>query len=278
MLGDMNVAMDNMRDLMREKFGDQMDAAFEQWDREAAELQAKTEEEAEAGPSTEDEERDRRRAERARKRAARLARGQFPSGVGAAPGANPTAAQEAAFRFLTENERAVHDAVLAEVWDSFAGAYGQEHWRRIAGIKPAESVADSAPRSHATRLHTRVARRSRTSSSTSIPTGSDEHGRMIVYCPTREAAWTSWDGLYDLTESDEPAAPGTEYVPSPHDELLEAISDRRRREGARTGRGRGRHQRAGAGRVPAAVDRGRSDGGGGGPAATRVRRGPEARQ
>jgi hypothetical protein len=52
----------------------------------------------------------------------------------------------------------------------------------------------------------------------------DEHGLVVVYSPdTGAAVWTTWDGMYDLLESDEPAEPGAEYVPTPHDELLEAI-------------------------------------------------------
>ena len=225
MLGEMNAAMENMRTLMREKFGDQMDAAFEQWEKEADELQAKAEEEA-ADPSPEEAERDRKRAERARKRAARLARGEFPIGVGTPAGSGPTAPQEAAFRFLAANEQAVYDAVLAEVWDSFTGAYGQEHWRQIAGVRPAASVAELAGRFALTRLD--ITRESRGGFAHLVfhvdSDWQDEHGLMVVYSPdTREAAWTSWDGLYDLTESDEPAAPGDEYAPTPHDELLEAI-------------------------------------------------------
>jgi hypothetical protein len=224
MLGDMNAAMENMRNLMREKFGDQMDAAFDQWEKEADELQAKAEEEPE--PSPEERERDRKRAERARKRAARLARGQFPIGIGTPAGAEPTAQQEAAFRFLTANEQTVYDAVLAEVWDSFTGAYEQEHWRQIAGIKPAASLAELAGRFALTRLD--ITRESRGGFAHLVfhvdSDWQDEHGLMVVYSPdAREAAWTSWDGLYDLTESDDPTEQGEEYVPTPHDELLEAI-------------------------------------------------------
>src|SRR5262245_51084707 len=53
MIADMKAAMENMRSLMREKFGDKMDAAFEEWDREADELEAKAEAEADAPPSPE---------------------------------------------------------------------------------------------------------------------------------------------------------------------------------------------------------------------------------
>jgi len=226
MIADMNLAMENMRNLMRERFGDKIDAAFEEFDKEAAEAEEKAIEEAAEAPDPREEERERRRAERARKRAARLAEGQFPIGVGTEPGAQPGPRQEAAFRFLLDNERAVYDAVLAEVWDSFRNAYDQEHWRHIASVKPAASVADLAGRFAVTRLD--VTRESRGGFAHLVfhvdSDWQDEHGLMVVYSPdTKEATWTAWDGLYDLTESDDPAEQPEEYVPTPHDELLEAI-------------------------------------------------------
>ena len=52
----------------------------------------------------------------------------------------------------------------------------------------------------------------------------DEDGLLIVYSPdTRTAAWTNLDGLAELVESDESNEEDEEYIPSPHDELLEAI-------------------------------------------------------
>jgi hypothetical protein len=226
MIGEMNLAMENMKNLMRERFGANVDAAFEQFDREADEMERKTEEGADEPADPKEEERERRREERARKHAARLAKGKFPIGVGAAPGTEPGAKQEAAFRFLRENEQAVYDAVLARVWDSFRGYYEDERWRKIMGMKPAASVADLAGRFAVTRLD--ITRESRGGFAHLVfvvdSEWQDEHGLLVVYSPdTREATWTSWDGLYDLTESDDPAEQGEEYVPTPHDELVEAI-------------------------------------------------------
>ena len=52
----------------------------------------------------------------------------------------------------------------------------------------------------------------------------DEHGLLVVYSPdTRTADWTTYDGIDDLTPADDPADAGEEYVPTPHDELVEAV-------------------------------------------------------
>lgn len=230
MLADMNATMEGMRDLLRQQFGDKVDAAFEQWDKEAAEAAedpfapATGEEEEELDPR--EQERERKRHLRAERRAARLAKGLFPVGVGSSAGEKPTATQEATFRFLLAHEKEVFDAVTAEVWDSFTSAYGQEHWRKIAGIKPAAAVADLAGRFALTRVDiTREARGGFAHLVVHVDSDwQDEHGLMVVYSPdAREAAWTGWDGLYDLIASDDPADAPEEFVPTPHDELLEAI-------------------------------------------------------
>jgi hypothetical protein len=218
----MKAAMENMRQLMRERFGDQAEEAFAAVDRAADERAAETPE----PPDPEDEERERRRAERRQKNAALLAKGRFPIRVAGPDQAEPTPAQEAAFRSLLENEPAVYDAVVAQVWESFQNAYSQEYWRRIAGVKPAASAADLAGRFAVTRLD--IAREARGGFAHLVflvdSDWRDEHGLMVVYSPgAREATWTAWDGLYELLESDEPEEPGAEYVPTPHDELLEAI-------------------------------------------------------
>jgi hypothetical protein len=245
MIADMNLAMENMRNMMREKFGDKVDAAFEQFDREADEMQRKAGEEADApdpsgrhSPASEargarrrpqeEEERERKQQEREKKRAARLAKGHFPIGISAMPGDKPKAKQAAALQFLIDNEQVVYDAVLAQVWESFQAYYDQEHWRRIAAMKPAESVADLAGRFAVTRLD--ITRESRGGFAHLVfvvdSDWQDEHGLLVVYSPdTREAAWTSWDILGDLTESDDPADKEEEYVPTPHDELVDAIRE-----------------------------------------------------
>ncbi len=221
----MNAALDGMRDQMRARFGDEIDKAFAAIDRATEEELQKAAEEPEE-PDPKEEERERRRAERRQKHAALLAKGKFPMRVAGPEGFEPTPKQEAAFRFLLENERAVYDAVLAQVWDSFQSAYGQEHWRRIAGLKPAAGVADLAGKFAVRRLEISHEARGGFAHLTFLIDSEwqDEHGLMVVFSPdTHEATWTSWDGLYDLLESDEPMETGAEFVPTPHDELLEAI-------------------------------------------------------
>jgi hypothetical protein len=112
------------------------------------------------------------------------------------------------------------------VWESFQSAFAQEQWRLIAGVKPAATPADLSGRFAIQRLDiTREARGGFSHLTFLIESDwQDEHGLMVVYSPdTRAAQWTSWDEVYDLLESDEPDAEQTEYVPTPHDLLLEAI-------------------------------------------------------
>lgn len=222
MAADMNAALEAMKQQMRERFGDKVDAALAEVDRAAQE--AESAEPAEADPK--EEEREKRRAARREKNAALLAKGRFPVRIVAPGGAEPTPAQQAAFKFLLENESAVYEAVVAQLWDSFQNAFGQEQWRKIAGIRPAATVADLAGRFAVTRAD--IAREARAGFAHLVflieSDWQDEHGLVVVYSPdTRAAHWTSWEELYDLLESDEPETEPEEYVPSPHDLLLEAI-------------------------------------------------------
>ena len=212
---EMTAAMEAMTAQLRERFGDAVDEAL-----------AEAEDAPPVEPDPRDDERERKRAERREKRAALLAKGRFPVRVAGPGGAEPTPVQESAFRFLLENEPAVYDAVLAEVWAAFQDAYGQEHWRQIAGLKPAATAADLAGRFAVTRLDiAREARGGFAHLAFLIESDwQDEHGLLVVYSPdTRSATWTSWDGLYDLLESDDPEEQPEEYIPTAHDLLLEAI-------------------------------------------------------
>lgn len=223
MAADMNAALEAMKEQMRERFGDKVDQAFAEIDRATEEAEQESAAEA---PDPREEERERRRAARREKNAALFAKGRFPVRVAAPGGAEPSPSQEASFRFLRAHEAAVYDAVAAQVWDSFQNAYEQEHWRQIAGIKPAASLSDLSGRFAITRVEiTREARNGFAHLVFLIESDwQDEQGTVVAYSPdTREAHWTSWEGLYDLLESDEPEAEPEEYVPSPHDLLLEAI-------------------------------------------------------
>src|SRR5262249_36310287 len=111
MIADMNRALENMKGLLREQYGDKADPAFTQFDREAAGQELKALEKAELTPDPLEVEHERKRAERARRHAERLAQGRYLIGIGTPPGSEPTAKQEAAFRFVYENEQAVYDAV-----------------------------------------------------------------------------------------------------------------------------------------------------------------------
>jgi hypothetical protein len=222
---DLKAAVENMKNLMRERFGEQAAAALEEVDRAAEQAQREAEEEPQ-DPDPREEEREQRRAERRQKHANRLAKGRFPIRIAGPGGEEPTPRQEAAFRHLLDNEQAVYDAVLAQVWASFQDAYDQEHWRQINSLKPAANVEELKDRFAVTRLDIAREARGGFAHLTFLIDSDwqDEHGLMVVYSPdTRTATWSTWDGLFDLLESDDPADQPEEYVPTPHDELLEAI-------------------------------------------------------
>jgi hypothetical protein len=226
-IADMNAALEGMRDTMRARFGDQIDKAFAEID-QAAEEELRKAEEGPDEPDPRAEEREQKRAERRAKHEALLAKGKFPVRVAGPDETEPSAKQAASFQFLQANEQAVFDAVAAQVLDSFRNAYEQEHWRRLNNLQPAASVEDLKGRFAVTRLD--IAREARGGFAHLVfhtdCEWADEHGLMVVFSPdTREATWTSWDGLYDLLDSDDPddGPPGQEFVPTPHDELLEAI-------------------------------------------------------
>jgi len=220
---EMKAAMENMRQLLRERFGEEAEAAFEAVDRSIDE-QAHSAGDELSDP--EDEERERRRAERRQKNAALLAKGRFPIRIVGPNREAPTPVQEAAFRFLLENESGVFDAVVGQVWESFQSVYDQEQLRAIMMLRSAASAAELAGRFAINRLD--IAREARGGFAHLVfqveCDWQDEDGLLIVYSPdTRSAAWTAWEGLSDLLDSDEPEEPGPEFVPTPHDELLEAI-------------------------------------------------------
>jgi hypothetical protein len=223
MLADMNRALENMRGLMRERLGAAADDAFAAMD---AELENDAAGDAADEPDPRDAVREQKRAERAAKKAARLARGKYPVRVADPDGAGPRPQQEAAFRHLAENEPAVLDAVLAEVWDSFRSAYDQEHWRQIAGLRPAGAVEELRGRFGLGRVE--VTREHRGGFAHLVfPVDSDwqdEHGLFVVYSPdTQSATWGTADVVPELTPSDDPADAGEDYAPTPHDELVEAV-------------------------------------------------------
>lgn len=221
---DMNSALENMKEMMRERFGDGVAEAFEALERETEEEIRETEE----SPGTLDpkeEEREARRAASREKRTRLLAKGKFPIRVAGMEESEPTPSQEASFRFLLNNEQTVFDAVTAQILASYQNFYEDENWRKIMRMKPVTDVAELKSRFGITRLDISQAARNGFAHFIFIVESDweDDHGLLVVYSPdTQNATWTTWDGFDELLESDEPDM-GQEYVPSPHDELLEAI-------------------------------------------------------
>jgi len=219
MVADMNQALDNLRGLMREKHGAVADDVFDAADDAG-------DDPAFAAPDPRDAARNKKRAVRAKRKAARLARGEFPVRVADPDGTGPRPEQDAAFRHLMENEATIRAAVLAEVWTAFGEAYDQEDWRQIADIRPAATPEALHGRFGVSRVE--IAREHRGGLAHLVFTvesdWQDEHGLFVVYSPdTRAAARTDFDGLLDLLPSDDPADREADYVPTPHDELVEAV-------------------------------------------------------
>jgi hypothetical protein len=219
---DMSAAMEEMRKQMIERFGEGAAEALAEIDREADE-EARRRAENPPEPDSEQEARAARQGEKRAKRARLLAKGKFPIRVAGPDGAGPTPAQEASFRFLLDNEAAVFGAVAEKVWDAYQSYYDDERWRKRRGMQPVSSAEGLKGRYAVTRLD--IAREARGGFAHLMflveSDWQDGHGLLVVYSPdTRAAAWTSWDCLHDLLESDEPEE---EFVPTPHDELLEAI-------------------------------------------------------
>jgi hypothetical protein len=225
-LADMSAALDAMKEQMRERFGDQIDKAFADID-QATENELKRIGEEPEEPDAEESARDAMRAARRAKRAAKLAEGKFPFRVAAPDEADPTPAQAATFAFLRDNEQLVLDAVRAAVWESFQNAFNDEYWRQISGVKPAASIDDLNDRFAVLRFDlTREARGGFAHLVFHIDSDwQDEHGNLVVFSPAaRTAQWTTWDGLYDLLDSDEPDE-DADRPQTPHEELMDAIWD-----------------------------------------------------
>ncbi len=211
---ELNAMMEQMRAAMSARFGEKAAAAFDAVDSAAEDVPDQSD--------PRDEERAQRRAEKRAKNAALLAKGKYPIRVAGPGEAAPTPAQENAFRHLLANEAAVYDAVLAQVWES----YRERAWPNVPGMKPAATAAEL--RGHFALSRLDISREARAGFAHIVfmveSDWADEHGLMVVYSPdTGEATWTTWDGLYDALESEEPQEEGAEYVPTPHDNLLEAI-------------------------------------------------------
>lgn len=228
-VADMSAAMDALKDRMRERFGDQIDKAFAEVDRATEDELKRLDDEGDGDPDPADAAREAKRAARRAKRAAALAEGKFPFRVAGPDGSAPTPAQAASFAFLCANEAEVLAAVRAAVWDAFQNAYNDEYWRQVGGVRPAAAPDDLAGRFAVERLHiTREARGGLAHLVFHIDSDwQDEHGELVVYSPdARAARWTTWDGLYDLLDSDEAEADpeGDDDRPlTPHEQLIGAV-------------------------------------------------------
>jgi hypothetical protein len=223
LIEEMNATLESMREAMRERFGERAAEALAAVDQAADEELEKA---AEEPPDPEEQAREARLVEKRAKHARLLAKGKFPVRIAGPDQSEPTPAQEAAFRFLLDNEQTVFDAVMGQVLESYQTYYDDERWRMISRMKPMASATDLKDLFAITRLDISCEARGGFAHLMFLVDSDwqDEHGLIVVYSPdTRSAGWTSWDCLSDLLESDEPMEPGEEYVPTPHDELLEAI-------------------------------------------------------
>lgn len=138
----------------------------------------------------------------------------------------PSGPQAKALTHLLANEAAVFKKVAAEAWDSFRNAYGQEHWRRMAGVRPAASVEELIEARRFSVIDLTITREHKKGFSylqfQLEADWEDDHGLYVVYAPAaRKADWCSADVLYDLTESDEDV--GELEEESPWQQLVAAI-------------------------------------------------------
>ncbi len=207
----LNAFMEEIREKLIEQFGDDVNKVMADLENVGSDVMPLDPE-------------DMARAERNRaKRARLLAKGRFPLHIDGPNGAEPTAAQEASFRFLRDNEAAVFDLVVERVLNAYQSVYADEKLRELLALAPAASAEDL--KGHFALLQVDIAREARGGfAHLSFVVDSywqDENGLVIVYSPdTCIAAWTTWDSLSELLESDEPQ---DEFLPTPHDDLLRAI-------------------------------------------------------
>jgi hypothetical protein len=215
---DMTDAIAQMRAAMQAKFGGVMDEMFAAIDQEMAKAETEPDE-----PDPREEERERRRAEREAKAAARLAKGLFPVRVADVREDGPSEQQEAAYSHLVANEQAVFDAVAQQVFESFEAYDAQDDLNDDAPEEirtPADLAGQYAV------MSVEICREHHDGTSYLV-FGIDcpwevEHGMYVVYHPAKPAAWTTYDGLYDLVESDEPVE---EVEPTPEEELFWAVRE-----------------------------------------------------
>jgi hypothetical protein len=150
----------------------------------------------------------------------------FAVAVPARAGSEPSAAQAKALAHLLENEAGVFKKVAAEAWDSFRYAYGQSHWRRMAGLRPAASAEELIDGRRVSVIGLTITREHKKGFAylqfQLEADWEDDHGLYVVYAPAgKKADWCSADVLYDLTESDEDV--GELEEESPWQQLVDAI-------------------------------------------------------
>src|SRR5262245_30762197 len=122
LIADMNAALESMRQAMLERFGERAAQALAEVDRAADEELQKADENPEP-PDPKEQEREARIAEKRARHARLLAKGKFPLRIAGPNQSEPTPAQEAAFRFVLDNEQAVFDAVMEQVLESYRTYY-----------------------------------------------------------------------------------------------------------------------------------------------------------
>src|SRR5262245_61153508 len=130
--------------------------------------------------------------------------------------------QKSAFRHLVKNETEVALVIMQTLFESYKNAYSDEHWRNVCDLPDVESsagliaIANLQDVTVSREFHQKMAYLQFSFECD----WEQEHGMYVVYHPKKPARWATYDGLYELCESDKPV--DDEESP-PNGELFDAV-------------------------------------------------------
>ncbi|HEY8503922.1 MAG TPA: hypothetical protein VIL46_05030 [Gemmataceae bacterium] len=233
LLDEMQGALDQLKDRIREKYGPEVDELFKAMDEEIAAMEDDGADDSPLFDEEQEAELERRDAKDRRDEHHRR-EGLFPVNVPDPKREGPSPEQEAAFRYLLEHEGEVCRDVAAALFRSYEQYYADEHWRDLCSMPAVASPEGLTAAAHLLSLE--VQRHYRDGFSYLVfPVQCDweqEHGMYVVYHPSRGAEWTTADGLYDLLDAEGGGDEDEGEVPG-NQELFDALmrgDDRRVRE------------------------------------------------
>jgi len=133
----------------------------------------------------------------------------------------PTEHQEEAGKHLMAKAADVMRAVGDGLFKSYQDAYAQEDWRETCGLTPAKSLADVEDYElREVQIHLDHHKGVAFLAFFFEAAWGGDGDLYVVYHPNKPTQWVEPSALIDVIESDEP---GEEFVPSPSQELVDAI-------------------------------------------------------